>query len=269
MPSERLPGGIAVDPTTHDVIIMGWEDQGAKGGAHPLRVALQRVSETGALGYRYVDTTDCFGGQGSPECEGPETPNSPVVSQAGRVYVEGTYRIWEIPSDFTSSQPPKLFIQFNHLVEGLVEFPGEPMAAEGGGLSLVPEGASEGTIYTYAHIKEGELGYKYPGALAFKYTEHGGGSTEGAEVGWTGGQGEASGGGKCTISVHESPSVAAGKEHDLFVFNPEPATKRCWWAKTRCSKRLLRGCPRRRCSGSSPRTGAGRGATCRGRPRAR
>ncbi len=223
------PSGIAVDPTTHDVIIMGWEDQGAKG----VRVALQRVSETGTLVSRYVDTTDCFGGQGSAECKegAAKQPTSPVVSQTGRVYVESFDQIWEIPSDFTSTQPPKVFIQFNsftgeQIVEGsveeLVEFPGEPVVEAGGGLSLVPEGATEGTIYAYADIAQdidGKRSYKYPGALAFKYVEKAG-VTKGAEIGWTGGQSKASGGGKCTISFLASPSVAAGKGHDLFVLNP-------------------------------------------------
>jgi len=63
------PSGIAVDPSTHDVSIMGQEDQGQKVGVLQMRVALERVSEKGALGSRYVDTTDCFGGDGSAECE--------------------------------------------------------------------------------------------------------------------------------------------------------------------------------------------------------
>jgi hypothetical protein len=235
------PGGIAVDPSTHDVIIMGSEDQGAKAGVPQLRVALERVSAEGALGSRYVDATNCFGGRGSAECEEggagkAKEPNSPVVSQAGRVYVESYDQIWEIPSDFTSSQPPKSFIQFNPLVgeqtvtgphQELVEFPGTPAPVSGGGLTIAPEGASEGAIYAYAKIaqeKAGELGFRYPGALAFEYSEQGG-STAGTEIGWTGGQSAASGGGKCTITfVGGSRSVAAGKEHDLFVFDPNPAT---------------------------------------------
>ncbi len=219
------PSGIAVDPATHDVIVMGQEDQGEKAGVRQLRVALQRVTETGALGHRYVDATDCFGGQGLAECKegGAKQPNSPAVSQAGKVYAESFDQIWEIPSDFTSSQPPKLFIPFTSFVEGqtgpvqeLVEFPGAPVPAAGGGLALAPEG----TIYVGANIKHnsptktGE--YKYPGALAF--------TAAGAESGWTGGQSEASGGGKCTISFLEpGPSVAAGKEGDLFVLNPAAA----------------------------------------------
>jgi len=235
------PGGIAVDPSTHDVIIMGSEDQGAKAGVPQLRVALERVSAEGALGSRYVDATNCFGGRGSAECEEggagkAKEPNSPVVSQAGRVYVESYDQIWEIPSDFTSAQPPKSFIQFNPLVgeqtvtgphQELVEFPGTPAPLSGGGLTIAPEGASEGAIYAYAKIaqeKAGELGFRYPGALAFEYSEQGG-STAGTEIGWTGGQSAASGGGKCTITfVGGSRSVAAGKEHDLFVFDPNPAT---------------------------------------------
>jgi hypothetical protein len=75
--------------------------------------------------------------------------------------------------------------------------------------------APEGTIYVGANIKHnsptktGE--FKYPGALVF--------TAAGAETGWTGGQSKASGGGKCTISFKASPSLAAGKEGDLFVLN--------------------------------------------------
>ena len=231
------PSGIAVDPTTHDVIIMGQEDQGEKAKVSQLRVVLQRVSENGVPVSRYVDETNCFGGEGSAECKegGAGQPTSPVVSQTGRVYVESVDQIWEIPSDFTSTQPPKLFIQFNSFaehktgpVQELVEFPGEPAAVAGGGLSIAPEGTSEGTLYAYAHIfqeKAGSLGSPYPGALAFKYSEKAG-AVEGTELGWTGGQSEATGGGKCTINFHESPSLAAGKEHDLFVFDPDPETKK-------------------------------------------
>lgn len=231
------PSGIAVDPSTHDVIIMGSEDQGEKAGVPQLRVALERISETGTLGPRYVDATDCFGGRGSAECEEggvgvAKEPNSPAVSQAGTVYVESYDQIWEIPSEFKASQPPRSFVQFNPLLgeqtiqgphEELVEFPGSPASVAGGGLTVASEGSSEGTIYSYAHItqvEKGELGHKYPGALAFEYTEHAGSSSEGSEIGWTGGQSKASGGGKCTISFQKSPLVAAGKERDLFVFDP-------------------------------------------------
>jgi PKD repeat protein len=229
------PSGIALDPSTHDVILMGYEDQGEKAQESQLRVALERITETGALGPRYVDKTDCFGGKGSAACEegGANTnkaPNSPIVSRTGRVYVESNDQIWEIPSEFTSSKPPGSLIQFNPLVgeqtlkgphEELVEFPGEPAPTSGGGLAIAPEGAGEGTIYSYAHIaqeKEGVLGHKYPGVLAFRYSEESG-VPEGAETGWTGGQSKASGGGKCTINL-KAPSVAAGGEHDLFVLNP-------------------------------------------------
>jgi hypothetical protein len=229
------PSGIAVDPTTHDVIVMGHEDQEANPEESQLRVALQRVSENGVLGPRYVDKTNCFGGEGSTECKdsGAKQPNSPVVSPTGRVYVESFDQIWEIPSDFTSAQPPKVFIPFGSSgeegtvggsVQELVEFPGAPSPAAGGGLSLVAEDAGEGTIYAYSNItqeKEGTLGFKYPGALAFRYVEHGADPTEITELGWTGGQSKASGGGKCTVSFLETPSVAAGKEHDLFVLNPK------------------------------------------------
>jgi PKD repeat protein len=230
------PSGIAVDPSTHDVIVMGYEDQGLKGGVPQLRVALDRVSENGSKGHRYVDQTNCFGGRGSAECEeggagAAKEPNSPVISPTGGVYVESYDQIWEIPSEFTSPQPPKSVIQFSPLQgeqtvkgphEELVEFPGAPPPANGGGLALVPEGTNGGTIYAYAHIAQeigGELGHKYPGVLAFKYVEHVDGSTESSEIGWTGGQSKSSGGGKCAIGFLKSPLVAVGREDDLFVLN--------------------------------------------------
>jgi hypothetical protein len=74
------PSGIAVDPATHDVIIMGWEDQEAKKEESQLRVALQRVSDNGVLGPRYVDKTNCFGGEGAgggPIQELVEFPGAP------------------------------------------------------------------------------------------------------------------------------------------------------------------------------------------------
>jgi len=86
--------------------------------------ALQRVSETGALGSRYVDTTKLFGGYGSVECEGAvKQPNSPWYRRRAGCNVESSDQIWEIPSDFTSSKPPKSFIQFNPCSKKSWNFP--------------------------------------------------------------------------------------------------------------------------------------------------
>jgi PKD repeat protein len=214
------PKGIAVDPTTHDVIILGDVDEGEVDEEPQLRVALQRVHSDGTLGERYVDTKQFFG---------EEQPNSPVVSQTGSVFVQQFDQIVQIPSDFASANPPTPIFAFETegpLSEELLEFdtPTSEPPSSGGGLSLSPEGASEGLIYAYGRIKEDvENGQRYPGALAFKYTEHGE-TSEGSTVGWTGGESKKHGGGKCTIGINSItvnyPIVAAGKDHLLFMFDP-------------------------------------------------
>ncbi len=210
MPQSETPGaalldpsGITVDPGTHEVIIMGREDPGEVGGEPQDAVALQRVTEDGKLGARYVDTEHVLE---------PTTASSPVVTPTGKVYVEGVDQIDEIPANFTEKISPKPVIELDSALEELTFFPGDPPAANGLGLSV----GSEGTIYAYAGIKlQAGSGRRYPGALLF--------NAEGVEEGWTGGQSEATGKGKCTISFLGTPMVAAGKGHTLFVYSSNPA----------------------------------------------
>ena len=102
------PSGIAVDQATHEIVIAGEVDEGANsGGRH---MALQRVSDEGALGSRYVD----------PAQAGElEETNSPVVAPSGAVYMlrrsagaAGAQMI-EIPASFASSAEPTIAFQFN------------------------------------------------------------------------------------------------------------------------------------------------------------
>ena len=84
------PSGIAADPTTHGVVILGHEDQGEERWLN----AAQRVEANGALGPRWVDTGECFeteAEEGAASCpkEGtqslePGEPYSPVVTSSGR-----------------------------------------------------------------------------------------------------------------------------------------------------------------------------------------
>jgi hypothetical protein len=201
------PSGIAVDPTNHEVIILG-EQESATG--EPL-VALQRVTDEGRLGARYVDKTNYFEGEGA---------TSPAVSAAGHVYVVGFDEIDEIPSNFTASTAPKPFIQFTPELERLTEFPGEPASVSGGALSI----GAEGTIYAKAGIAQqlkGQTnGFMYPGVIEF--------TPAGSEEGWTGGQSEASdgSGGPCQLGFQSVPLIAAGKGHDVFAYDTNPATPR-------------------------------------------
>ncbi len=239
------PRGIAVDPSTHDVIILGQQDDQEKldkgEEVEPiLRAALQRVRPNGELAGRYVDTTDCFGfGEEEPGkppvCEGleeeeespGEAPASPVVSQAGRVYVETYDRIWEIPTMVgTKSEtefgvgPPKLFFKIGSL-DNVLQL---ASLRRGGGLSFVHEqGAPDGeaTLYAYGRIKLGEATGTSRGVLEFKYIEHEGGATL-SELGWTGGQTPASAKGKCALAIEGEPSIAGATKGDVFVFDPDP-----------------------------------------------
>jgi len=208
------PNGIAVDPTTHDVIVMAKEDTG-ESFEPSLRIALERITSAGAKGARYVDNkTSAFFEEG-------EEGTSPVVSAAGKVYVVGgelqgssgetVEEIDEIPSDFSSSEPPKPLVQFDPGLIELVTFPGVPAPNEGAGLSI----GANGDFYVYSKIRHpGTTEGFAPGVLIF--------NTDGSELGWTGGQ-TVSHGPACAISILGHPMVAAGKEERVFVFDSNPA----------------------------------------------
>lgn len=230
------PKGITVDPTTHEVIVLGEVAQEVEKGnkESPTLVALQRILPDGALGARYVDTSEFFG----PET----TPNSPVVSPSGSVYVavsqlqtekvtektgkvieKTVYEIVQIPS-FTSALPPTPFVLYDPQGDleseerPLVQFEQSEPAMYGDGLSLTPEGpGGESAMYVKAgvFVRPGATGGSfYPGALAFN-------QAIGSELGWTGGQipttekSCAIGFGGITYSW-----LAAGGKGMLFMFDP-------------------------------------------------
>jgi hypothetical protein len=219
------PQGITVDPTTHEVIILGEVEKGTF--EHPSRhLAMQRMSETGVAGKRYVATETV-----AEEASVKEVANSPVVSPSGKVYFQRTGAILEAPANFESSASPTPLFQFSSFEEGsieqkLLEFD-VPSEGEniGASLSLASTGEHEGTLYSTAEIapyvvKEGHvtegLGGPYPGAVAFNYSESGE-EVKVAERGWTGGQAEKT----CAIGFlgETYAMLAAGKEGKLFVLN--------------------------------------------------
>jgi len=203
------PGGITVNPTTHELIIVASIDRGHKNKNGNFEqegtTVLQPINEHGELGQRYVDEHDYF-----EECE---CVNSPVVSpKTGKVYVVGELdQIDEIPMSSHGTEPPTPVIEFNCEevcpLEELTEFPGA--SPEGGSqLSVGPEGR----FYIRAKIRL-QLGgdQQYAGALVF--------SPELKEEGWTGGQSPASAAGKCIVREGfgpEEPSIAASGEEDTF-----------------------------------------------------
>ncbi|HTA33090.1 MAG TPA: PKD domain-containing protein [Solirubrobacteraceae bacterium] len=223
------PAGIAVDPTTHDVIIVGQEDQG---GEH-LLTAAQRVNPDGTLGPRWVDVNECFEGENeSPLCfsEGPGEelqpgdPLSPVVTQSGRVLVDLLDgEIWEVPQNFSSTNVPKPVLQFDGNLQTLLSFPGGLEPNEGGSLSFVhepSEGAGEGRLYQMGELEPGAVtDPRFPAVLSFKLSEAEG-APHVAELGFTGGQNKKQHP-LCAISAFSQPDVAGGEGQVAFVFDPD------------------------------------------------
>jgi hypothetical protein len=246
------PGGIAVDPATHDVVILGHVDEGG-GVTH---VALVHMSETGTLGTTYVD----------PEPLGLETPpDSPVVSQNGTVLFEDEDEIQQIPPGSTGA--PEVIFHFEQ-PESLVQGPfkeeltvfGEDVGAGesfyGGGLAIFPEGASEGRLIADAEVSEitseGKRGEARNAAvLTFHYTESSGQATV-SETGWTGAQpGQEPIKGSCGIGFAGNyPQIAGASGSDVFVlapstsevleFGPE-ASSTCPTAKASAPEALIDG----------------------------
>jgi hypothetical protein len=197
------PTGIAVDPTTHAVVILGDQSAGTEGSES--LTALERVSESGALEERYVDSANIFEGEAE----------SLAIAPSGNVYVETDDEIDQIPSKFSEETEPKPFITFEPLLEKLTSFPGDPIPSYGGSLSI----GEEGTIYTKASIKEQLFGeFSYPGVLEF--------AANGEEIGWTGGQSVASNGehGPCKITLTPVQAIAAGSANTVFVYEPVGAS---------------------------------------------
>ncbi len=230
------PSGIAVDPTTKDVIIIGQEDQGSESRL----VAAQRVHSNGTLGARWVDTTQCFVGEvASPSCPaepGDEPisvgvePTSPVVLPNGKVLVDMLEsQVWEIPQSFTTGQAPKQLLAFGVAQQSLVEFPGALDPKEGGGMTyaLEPsEAASEGRLYVYANVTRAPAGSgtksKLPAVLSFKVGEAAG-STTLSEIGWTGGTSKAEHE-ECAINFLKQGTIAADTGETVYVFDPAKPT---------------------------------------------
>jgi hypothetical protein len=197
------PYGLALDPQTHDLLILGEE---LTENPSTAKIAVQSVTSEGKLGSRWSDMSESLE---------DEADSIAVTPKTGKILL-GTYdEIAEIPSSLSSSTPAK---PFNELLwgeereafsEGLTTIPGSPALAYGGGLSVGPEG----TVYTRASIVEQpSLSARYPGIEEF--------NESGQEIGWTGGQSPAKAEG-CVIGVDSKDAqIAAGNER-VFVFDDE------------------------------------------------
>ena len=160
------PAGLAVDPTTHDILISAQQDEDIS-AAEELHSVIQRVHENGSLGPRYVDSQNCLDeGQAvsaEPNCEelSGEQPNSLVVT-AGRSGAggDGTGRPVGNPrlgarlEGFKEEKvvPRERFGLPEGLVlpEGAAKLSGEE--EEAGNIAYVPTGAGQGRIYASAEV---------------------------------------------------------------------------------------------------------------------
>jgi PKD repeat protein len=243
------PHGITIDPKTGEVVILGQEDEQTTPGESPeMRAAVQFVAPNGNLGARYVDLENCLdeGAGGETACtESSGQPFSPVISPEGKVLVERSGEIWELPptkevSSGRFETHPRRVLPSEPQREELgpeqkvLQFPqaSEEQPGVGGTMSLVPEGgAGVGKIYLTTGITptpsvKGAV--TNPGVLVLDYAEPGG-VAETKELGWVGGGAE--GVGQCSIPKFGSRvlPVVGGEHEDVYLFDfhahiePHPA----------------------------------------------
>jgi len=225
------PAGIAVDPTTHDVVILGQQDESTTPGPgeEQLRAAAERVHASGAtpsgiLGPRYVDQGNCLDGA-EPDAEekashekpcgerNGQEPRSPIVTPLGRVYVEVENEVWEIPAPGSPESEVAVHPNRVFALPTQVLLVTEAQEGQTGTMSFASLGAGSGLIYVSTAIA-GESG-----VLVLNYSESGG-KAEVSERGWTGGQSAVSGQHKCTIPIAgTSPLVAGGGGEEVVVFD--------------------------------------------------
>jgi hypothetical protein len=227
------PRGIAVDPTTHEVIIVAHEDSKgereddvAKSWDH---FVLQRVSAEGKLGQRYIDEKNYFKESRVPE----EFPTSPVVTSSGHVLVRfGTEGLTEVPADFEAAtkaktEPTALYTEPQNVV------PVEESEVEneaGGALSLSPEGD---LFEPSSVVNEAEVLKAKDNGLNWGIAKR---TAEGSLLGWSGGQSaliseelakvdKTPNTDECVLQpdTNKEPEmdVAAGTGGDVFVLSPE------------------------------------------------
>lgn len=230
-----FPQGIAVDPKTHDVLILARQnestsppDEEAEEEEFELTVA-QRVHQDGALGPRYVDAQDCLYAHevpSEPECEldGEEFGSSVIVTSGGRVLVQDWGEaIWEVPAPVGSS--PEGFKEVAVLPRHIytVTPPEEPYVLEGeasfyngGAMSFIGTSATEGRIYLDARYNGGSSSGK---AVAVLHLSEAGGHVSVTELGWTGGQPSSSTQANCVVP--EGPDrLAASEGETVLVLSP-------------------------------------------------
>ncbi len=238
------PKGITVDPVTHDVLIVGQENEPTKEEPERMVAAVQRVHTNGEdkLGPRYVDRENCLvGGEEehptveSPCSEDPEATFSAAPSPGGKLYTErGFTEIWEIPSNAGAnevfegttkpkeyaSSPKRLFALSGS--QHILQF---ALNQEFGDTMTITHGPAGTRIYLAAEANTGQG--SAAAALILGYDESGaGGAPEAHVIGWTGGltESEKLSNPNCVVPESASaPLIGADGEERTLLFVTVPA----------------------------------------------
>lgn len=211
------PGGLAVNPTNHQVVITGWVE-----GEVP---AVWTISEKGTIEGAWEDTGKFF--------EKCGCLNSPVVTSAGKILALGASisEIYEIPATLSSSTPAKRVVwmptikheceeieqeqkegkkvELCPFVEKLTQIDSGPEV--GGQMNIGPEGD------VYVHLKvpdAAEGGSLFGGVMIFNSALE--------EIGWTGGGSSATESRACAVNETgvggAGAALVAGSGEHVFMF---------------------------------------------------
>ncbi len=209
------PGGIAVNPTNHQILITGSTD-----GKKP---AIWAISESGKIETDWEDSANFF--------EKCGCVNSPVVTSSGKILVLGNelQEITELPSDLGTGTPKRAFwlprsleceelehekeqgksVELCPFVEKLTRI--EDGTEIGGEMSLGPEG----NLYVHLHVQNvvTEGGFEDGGVMVI--------SPSFQEIGWTGGAGWGTGSKECAVNETNpgnlGPALVAGYKENVFM----------------------------------------------------
>ena len=231
------PHGLAVEPSTGDLVIVGDEDEQEdanveKGASQECRAIAQYVTikeaagkMSGTLGPRYVDNKEILEELGCEKEESENLPFSPTLTSGGKLLAEETRstcpgleecnggEVWELPKSTNKigetggveefSTAPRKVYSFTTQQE-LVQFGTEGLygghGLVGPTMSYVPNSASanEGKIYLSSEVHQEGSTERNGSVLVLAYSEAGA-QPEASELGWTGGGHEAGGAQGCLI----------------------------------------------------------------------
>lgn len=213
------PAGIAADPGTGEVILLGHIDEKGEPSDELENATdhfvLRRIKANGTAGEQYVDTTNFL-----KTSEFEAFPDSPVVTGSGASeHVDVNWEgVVQIPSEFAKATadktPPKFLAPESHAEKHVQQ---SAQNEFGGALA-----ASGEKLYGQAGIENSE-GAKTESKFGILLRE----ASTGSETGWTGGATLTRGTGKefkCVLEpgVAEMPiQMAAGSGDDVYVLAPE------------------------------------------------